>query len=92
MALVGEEENVISGRWESKDWVGAWHPEGSARLENNLGLLDKTIQGAMVNCYLHWIDPKIAFLFPYFSWEVKYYQRFHICCSIFFINKTSEYK
>lgn len=53
MALVGEEENVVSGRWESKDWVGAWHPEASAKLENNLGLLDNPIQGAIVNCCLH---------------------------------------
>lgn len=51
MALVGKEENVVSGRWGSKAWVGEWHPEDSVGLEDNLGLLDKTVQIAVVNCY-----------------------------------------
>lgn len=53
MALVGKEENVVSGRWGSKAWVGEWHPEDSVGLEDNLGLLDKTVQIAVVNCYFH---------------------------------------
>lgn len=52
MALVGKEENVVSGRWGSKAW-GEWHPEDSVGLEDNLGLLDKTVQIAVVNCYFH---------------------------------------
>lgn len=64
----------------------------TAGLEDNLGLLDKTVQIAVVNCYFHWIDSKITFLSPYFAWEVKYYPRLHISCSVIFINKTSKYK
>lgn len=64
VALVGKEEKVVPGRWGAKAWMGSWHPEGFAGLEDSLGLLDKTVQGAIGNCYLHWIDPKIAFLSP----------------------------
>ena len=77
------EERVAPGRWGSKAWVGLWHPAGFAGLEGSLALLDKTVQGATENCSLRWIDPKMAFVPSYFSWEVKYCPRFHSSCNVF---------
>ena len=83
------EERVAPGRWRSKAWMEVWHPGGFAGLESNLALLDKTVQGATENCSFHWIESKIAFLPPDFSWEVNYCPRLHSSCSVIFIYKQN---
>ena len=83
------EERVAPGRWRSKAWMEVWHPGGFAGLESNLALLDRTVQGATEYCSFHWIESKIAFLPPDFSWEVNYCPRLHSSCIVIFIYKQN---